>query len=141
MYFEDYANQPIMPRMKTLADRVRFKMKELGIKQPRLAKLCGVSQPTINRLLHSETESPLYIYELSRALETSVRWLKTGVEDVQEVKAAVGHDVRLSMAAASPMTEAGRLLEAIGNASVEVQQMIQAALCRGEIAEKDRKKK
>ena len=46
--------------------------------------MCGVSQPTINRLLNGETENPPYIYELAKALETSVKYLKTGAKEESE---------------------------------------------------------
>jgi transcriptional regulator with XRE-family HTH domain len=67
--------------MKKLADRVRERMAFLEIEEDDLAKKCGKTQPTINRLLNGLTEDPPYIYELSVALVTSVQWLKTGVED------------------------------------------------------------
>ena len=68
--------------MSTIADRVSQRMAELGITQDRLASLCGTSQPSIYRLTSGKIRNPHYIYELAKALETTVRWLKTGVDDV-----------------------------------------------------------
>lgn len=67
--------------MKNIGDRVREKMDLLGIKQDRLAALCGVEQPQISLLVRGKVENPTYIYELAKALETSVKWLKTGIQD------------------------------------------------------------
>ncbi len=64
--------------METIADRVRNRMKALGIKQAKLAKRCGVEQPQLSRLLSGETQYPRYINELAIALQTTVNWLKTG---------------------------------------------------------------
>lgn len=67
--------------METMADRVERKMKALGFTQPSLAARCGVEQPQITRLLAGTVKNPSYIYELSLALETSVKWLRTGIEE------------------------------------------------------------
>ncbi|MDP2205178.1 MAG: S24 family peptidase [Alphaproteobacteria bacterium] len=69
--------------MGTTADRVRQRMAELDITQDRLAGLCGTTQPSIYRLLSGQIRNPHYIYELAKALETSVKWLKTGVSDAE----------------------------------------------------------
>lgn len=68
--------------MEKLSDRVRLRMSKIeGMTQKKLANMCGVEQPTINRLLNGKTKNPPFIYELAKALETSVKWLKTGFED------------------------------------------------------------
>ncbi len=79
--------------MNKISERVKERMRALDFTQNDLAGLCGVKQPQISLLVRGLVDNPTYIYELARALETSVKWLKTGVEDlsyVQGVSKVVG---------------------------------------------------
>ena len=69
--------------MSKFIDRIRERMMALGLNETQLAKLVGTSQPTINRLLKGDVENPSYILELATALNTTVPWLRTGIEDVR----------------------------------------------------------
>ncbi len=69
---------------QTLADRVRQRMKTLDISQEKLGDACGVSQSQLSRLLKGKVERPSYIWELSKNLSKSVRWLLTGEDEQYE---------------------------------------------------------
>lgn len=77
--------------MKSFVDRVKERIEflkstkpTLKITQGTLARACGVDQPEISKLLNCvRVTIPPYIYELSVALEISVKWLLTGREDTQ----------------------------------------------------------
>lgn len=69
--------------MGKFVDRIRERMMMLAINESQLAKLCGTSQPTVNRLLKGEVENPSYILELATALRTTVPWLRTGIDDLK----------------------------------------------------------
>lgn len=71
--------------MKTLADRVNAKMAELGIKQDELAKMVGISQPSIQRITSGVTKNPKKIVEISKALKTTPEWLATGTGNTDSV--------------------------------------------------------
>jgi SOS-response transcriptional repressor LexA len=67
--------------MKTLGQRLAARMEELGIKQDELAKLSGVSQPTISQIVSGRNKGSRYAVQLAAALRVSPEWLVTGRED------------------------------------------------------------
>lgn len=64
--------------MSTLSERVKDSMNAMDLSQSALAKLVGVSQPTINDLLHGRIEKPRFILPLANALKTTPEWLLYG---------------------------------------------------------------
>jgi transcriptional regulator with XRE-family HTH domain len=64
--------------VKTLADRVNERMIELGINQEELAKMVGISQPSIQRVTSGATKNPKKIVEISKALKTTPEYLLFG---------------------------------------------------------------
>lgn len=64
--------------MENIGKRAKSRREELKLTQAELAKMVGVSQQSIQWLEVGKTERPRYITELAEALETSVKWLKTG---------------------------------------------------------------
>lgn len=128
-YFAADENQATMRPMKAISERVKERMALLGLTQKRLAKLCGVEQPQISLLLKGTVRNPTYIYELSKALETSIKWLKTGIEDIPvEIPKAVGEVPRSSyQRAVNSMTateEAAEIFKIILTAAPDTQRQL-----------------
>ena len=72
----------------TLADRLNHLMQWRGIKsQSRLARLCGVSQSCIHKILSRGDHYAVQcrtVTKLARGLHTSVSWLLDGEEALQQ---------------------------------------------------------
>ena len=85
-----------------IADRVKKRMKLLGYKQVPLASKCGVKQSAISKLIRRKTETPDFIYELSRALETNIRWLKTGLGNPDYIEGGQSEAVTAPAPATAP---------------------------------------
>lgn len=66
--------------METLADRINKRMDELGIDQMMLAKIVGISQPSISAICSGETKNPRKILEIATALGTTPFYLKNGAD-------------------------------------------------------------
>lgn len=64
--------------METLAKRLKVIMDEQGISQNALARMVGVTQPSIKKIIDGDTLEPKKILEIANALGVSVEWLKTG---------------------------------------------------------------
>ena len=64
--------------METLAQRLKVIMDEQGISQNALARMVGVTQPSIKKIIDGDTLEPKKILEIANALGVSVEWLKTG---------------------------------------------------------------
>jgi transcriptional regulator with XRE-family HTH domain len=64
--------------MKTLADRIKFRMDAIGWIQDDLAKLVGVSQTAIFKVMAGQTAKPRNILEIAKALGVNAEWLSTG---------------------------------------------------------------
>lgn len=64
--------------METLADRINKKMDELEIDQNMLAKMVGISQPSVSAICSGETKNPRKILEIATALGTTPFYLKNG---------------------------------------------------------------
>ena len=89
--------------METLAQRLKFVMDEQGISQNALARMIGVTQPSIKKVLNGDTLNPKYILEIADALNVSPEWLKTGKGDTPDFSEEVedeeenGHLVRVEV--------------------------------------------
>ena len=89
--------------METLAQRLKFVMDEQGISQNALARMIGVTQPSIKKVLNGDTLNPKYILEIADALNVSPEWLKTGKGDTPDFSKEVedeeenGHLVRVEV--------------------------------------------
>lgn len=64
--------------MTTLAERLATLMAEKGLSQAELARIIGVKQPSIFKILSGQTLNPKNILEIATALEVNPHWLKTG---------------------------------------------------------------
>ena len=70
--------------MKTLADRINNRMKELNITQEELANEIGISQAAVQKITSGKTEHPKKILEISKKLRVSPDWLTTGIGDIEK---------------------------------------------------------
>jgi DNA-binding Xre family transcriptional regulator len=72
----------------TIADRLSHLMRRRGIKsQSRLARLCGVSQSCIHKILSRGDDYAVQcrtVTKLARGLHTSVSWLVDGDEGLEQ---------------------------------------------------------
>lgn len=64
--------------MTTLAERLATLMAEKGLSQAELARIIGVKQPSIFKILSGQTLNPKNILEIATALGVNAHWLKTG---------------------------------------------------------------
>lgn len=64
--------------IQDLGQRVKLRRRELGLTQAGLAKLAGISQPTISTLERGGTSSTRDIVKLAAALQTTAAYLMTG---------------------------------------------------------------
>ena len=64
--------------MTTLAERLTSLMDEKGISQAELARLIGIKQPSVFKILTGETRNPKNILEMAAVLGVNAHWLKTG---------------------------------------------------------------
>ena len=64
--------------MTTLSERLTSLMNEKGISQAELARLIGIKQPSVFKILNGETRNPKKILEIATALNVDPHWLKTG---------------------------------------------------------------
>lgn len=67
--------------MTTLSERLTALMAEKGLSQAELARMIGVKQPSIFKILSGQTLNPKNILEIAAALNVDPHWLKTGEGD------------------------------------------------------------
>lgn len=67
--------------MTTLSERLTALMVEKGLSQAELARMIGVKQPSIFKILSGQTLNPKNILEIATALNVDPHWLKTGEGD------------------------------------------------------------
>ena len=67
--------------MTTLSERLTALMSEKGLSQAELARMIGVKQPSIFKILSGQTLNPKNILEIATALNVDPHWLKTGEGD------------------------------------------------------------
>lgn len=72
-----------------------------GLTQDDLARKCDVSQAAIFKVLSGQTKNPRFIGELSDALGKSVKYLKSGIDDIQYSQQPV-HQTGMSDAPLKP---------------------------------------
>lgn len=71
--------------MQTIADRIRFLLADLGIKQGDMAKRIGISNPSMSNILSRKTNaSDLTLNAICREYGVSYDWLVDGVGDMYE---------------------------------------------------------
>lgn len=66
-----------------IAERLRQRMKKLGISQSELARRLDVTQGTIAHLVNGRTANSVHLPEIALQLETTVAWLKGETDDPQ----------------------------------------------------------
>lgn len=64
--------------MKTFADRLKSAMKDAGLSQEQLAKIVGVSQPAIQKMVAGKTQGSRKLVEIASALKVRPEWLSSG---------------------------------------------------------------
>lgn len=69
------------PAGMSLAKRIAARMKELGVSQAGLARMVGVSQPTINEIVSGKTQRSKHLRAIASSLETTEAWLLGETDD------------------------------------------------------------
>ncbi|QNS14261.1 XRE family transcriptional regulator [Mannheimia bovis] len=64
--------------MSDLSSRLSNLLAQKNLSLNAFAKMVGVTQPAISKIVNGETLNPKYIVEIADALDVSVEWLKTG---------------------------------------------------------------
>lgn len=64
--------------MSDLSSRLSDLLAKKNLSLNAFAKMVGVTQPAISKIVNGETLNPKYIVEIADALGVSVEWLKTG---------------------------------------------------------------
>lgn len=64
--------------MPDLSSRLSNLLAQKNLSLNAFAKMVGVTQPAISKIVNGETLNPKYIVEIADALGVSVEWLKTG---------------------------------------------------------------
>lgn len=64
-----------------IPERVRKRMKDLGVTQAQVARATGLSQPTIGRFLNGEVRTTTKLVELAQSLETTPQFLVGETEE------------------------------------------------------------
>lgn len=64
--------------MSDLSSRLSNLLAQKNLSLNAFAKMVGVTQPAISKIVNGETLNPKYIVEIADALGVSVEWLKTG---------------------------------------------------------------
>ena len=64
--------------MTTLAERLAALMTDKGLSQAELARMTGLKQPSIFKIVSGQTLNPKNILEIATVLGVNPHWLKTG---------------------------------------------------------------
>lgn len=64
-----------------MGERIESRMKKLGLTQAKLARLVGVTQPTINQLITGRSQKSSRLHRIAQVLDTNVDWLEGRTED------------------------------------------------------------
>ena len=72
--------------MTTLAERLTSIMSEKGLSQAELARMTGLKQPSVFKIVSGQTLNPKNIVEIATALGVDVNWLKTGEGGAKSLK-------------------------------------------------------
>jgi len=68
----------------SMGDRIKSRMEELGLSASAVARLCGVTQPTISRLINGAQYGSTHIVSIARALQTSPAYIMGETDDPDE---------------------------------------------------------
>ena len=98
----------------TIGDRVRQQRRKLGLTQAALAIKAGVTQGAVSGLENGRNESSIALPEIAKALNTTVEYLITGIDNTQ-VADNVSFSVPVKMRAIPVISfvQAGNWKEAI----------------------------
>lgn len=64
-----------------IGERVQERLKAMGLSQAELARRVGVSQPTINNLIHRSKKGSTQLHRIARCLGTTTAYLEGEVDD------------------------------------------------------------
>lgn len=71
--------------MNTLGDRIRFKMKVLGLTQAKLGERVGLSQVAIGNIINGKTKDTNKILQIANELRVNPQWLLDGSGDANDM--------------------------------------------------------
>ena len=77
----------------TLAERMQFRMNELGITQEQLAEKADISQTTVSNVLSGTTKKPRNLIEIATALGVDPIWLQSGERKTPEKNTALSTEL------------------------------------------------
>lgn len=77
----------------TLAERMQFRMNELGITQEQLAEKADISQTTVSNVLSGTTKKPRNLIEIATALGVDPIWLQSGEGKTPEKNTALSTEL------------------------------------------------
>lgn len=101
--------------MKTLADRVRERRKELKLSQLELGKRIGVGQSTIGNIESGRNKSATFLPQLANALGVSAIWLAEGKGEMlprsNDEPTSIDSDTRKKIALANALERGDITLE------------------------------
>lgn len=80
--------------MRTFGSRLRETRDELGLSQGELAKVSGITQPTISNLERGRNQGSSYVAQLASALKVNAKWLATGNGPKKISDVSPGPDIR-----------------------------------------------
>jgi phage repressor protein C with HTH and peptisase S24 domain len=73
----------------TLGQRITDRLGKLKLSQAELARRVGISQPTINALIHGNNTTSKHLHRIAAELETSPAWLAGETDDDAPVSVAL----------------------------------------------------
>jgi transcriptional regulator with XRE-family HTH domain len=85
-------SMPTPKQLKLLGDRVKWRRLARKLTQKELARLVGLTQPTISSLERNESTSSLNIAKLATALQCNALWLETGRGDPELFAEPIGYE-------------------------------------------------
>jgi len=66
-----------------VSKRIFYLMQTLGTNQKSFASLLGVTQPAVSKYLNDRIPPPVVLLKLAQAAGTSIEWILTGQNDIQ----------------------------------------------------------
>jgi len=77
--------------MKTFADRIKAAMADSGLSQDQLARLVGISQPAIQKMVAGKTHGSRKLVEIASALKVRPEWLSSGSGEMRAIEIPFHH--------------------------------------------------
>lgn len=77
--------------MTTLSDRLQRALQDKNLTQEGLAKLVGVSQAAIQKIVVGDTKKPRNLLDIANALQVDPNWLQKGVGDMNINHSMIDH--------------------------------------------------